>query len=126
MEARFGGGGGGGDDDEDDEDEDDEDDEEEEWGQPRRSPKRYYDEVTVAQDAGINLERGGEFGSVSWVGASQDRRRADWIGFGAASKEVRSGSAQVCRPLVEPRSGVPHARVRLSQDSQVLHWRCAL
>lgn len=67
MEARFGGGGGGDDDEE--EDDEDDDDEEEEWGQPRRSQKRYYDEVTVAQEAGINLERGGEFGSASSLGA---------------------------------------------------------
>lgn len=55
MVERFGGGAG---------DSDDDDEEEEEgayWG----NKKSYYDVITEPQEAGVNLERSGLFGSVS-------------------------------------------------------------
>lgn len=72
LEQRFGRSAGGGDDDDDEEDEDDDGDDSDDdggigayWGGGRRKKKVYYDIIEGPQDAGVNLERGGEFGMVS-------------------------------------------------------------
>lgn len=72
LEQRFGRSAGGGDDDDDEEDDDDDGDDSDDdggigayWGGGRRKKKVYYDIIEGPQDAGVNLERGGEFGMVS-------------------------------------------------------------
>lgn len=65
--ARSGGGGGRRrvpDEDDDDEDGEEDEDEDPYWGPSRRKPKQWYDVVTEPQEAGVRLERAGEFGPV--------------------------------------------------------------
>lgn len=66
--ARSGGGGGRRrvpDEDEDDEEGEEDEDEDPYRGPSRRKPKQWYDVVTEPQEAGVRLERAGEFGPVS-------------------------------------------------------------
>lgn len=58
-------------DDDDDEEEEDEDEDAEEdggyWGPTRRKAKQWYEPVTIPREAGVNLERSGEFGPVRFL-----------------------------------------------------------
>lgn len=59
------------DDDDDDDYDDDDDDDQPFWGRSRRKFKQWYDVPDEPQDAGVQLARGGEFGSVSHHRCSQ-------------------------------------------------------
>lgn len=85
LQARFGvgaGGGGGGetDDAEDEEEEDDDDGLRGMWGgsgRRRRTPKSWYPVVTEPVEAGVRLERSGDFGPVSIPSSPVPNPRTD-------------------------------------------------
>ena len=58
------GGGGGGRRGRDDDDDEEGDDDEDGWGASRRVPKKWYETVVEPVDAGVRLERSGDFGPV--------------------------------------------------------------
>jgi hypothetical protein len=129
LQARLRSGGGmmGGDQDEDEdfEDVDDDDDEDERGfgGMRRRRPKKYYEPVTEPLDAGVSLERSGQFGIVRLTRGGPSNRSLMLACSSPASQKVRICIAQVHRLLSEPGHRLPSARVRPSSNSQVVHRR---
>lgn len=93
------------------EDEDDDDDGNPYWGPSRKATKQWYEAVIEPKEAGVNLERGGEFGPVSHCSRrcfkmtqNADDDRA------TATEDLRRQGAQVRRlptesPLRSSRQG---------------------